>query len=71
MYGLLSDEMLAVNSHIFINMYSFSGFFAFPEDSSAAGIEDDVVDINTLVESLSREAEEPRRPHPIAVSSKV
>lgn len=52
-------------------MYSFSGFFAFSEDSSEAGIEDDVVDLNTLVESLSREAEETRGPHPTAVSSKV
>lgn len=54
-----------------MSMYSFSECFAFPEDSSAVGIEDDVVDINTLVESLSREGDETRGPHRTAVSSKV
>jgi hypothetical protein len=43
-------------------------FFA---DSTEAGIKDDVVEVNGLVESLSREAGELRDPHPSAVSSKV
>jgi len=40
-------------------------------ESSDAGIEDGVVDVNSLVESLSREADKLRGLLPTAVSSKV
>jgi hypothetical protein len=43
-------------------------FFA---DSTEAGIKDDVVEVNGLVESLSKEAGELRDSHPSAVSSKI